>query len=432
MTIILDKIANNPKSGDQLILLPIKKKKPYFYIVIISAFLGAILLWLYAIGYESSIFDRKITGVPVTITGIDKLREKKQFMVYEDLNIDIAVTISGKRSLLNTIDAEDLIATVDVSNVEQPGENTLPIKITVPNGTGIREQTLTSVSLYLDEFIAKTIPVNVNYIDYVLPEGLKIGETEINPVVVTIDGPKNELDKINSAYVDLSLGEIKGSIAAYGPMVLKYDSGKPVTSKYVKLNKKDAYVSISVHKEKTVPIRVALTGGVFITDSAVITLSQKNITISGSIEIIDSISEVTINVNETAYDLKSTININKYFSTLLPAGVTTVNGEVRITADIKIPDITKKNFTIKADKIIVKQIDNSKIIPKNNITITVIGKRDVLKDLKIDEISASIDAASIYINAEDNEVANVDFIFADGINGVYIYGTYTINTFTQK
>ncbi|HAN21128.1 MAG: hypothetical protein A2Y15_02760 [Clostridiales bacterium GWF2_36_10] len=420
------------KSGEQLFLPPIKKKKPYYYIVIVSAFLGALILWFYVIGYDTAIFEREIPGVSVTITGIDKLRENKQFMITEDINIEISVTIAGKRSEINNLKAEDLTAMIDVSEVDKAGYNDIDINVTAPNGIGIKAQSLISVQLYLDEFILKTVPVSVITSDYILPEGLKIGQKDVNPVVVTVEGPKSEIDKINSAYVELSLGEVTGSITAYGPMFLKYDNGEPVTNKYVKLNKEDAYVYISVEKEKTVPVKIALTGGIFTSESAVITLSQEYITISGNINLIDSISQVTINLDETAYDLRDTIKETLFLRPLLPAGVEIVSGEVQITAEIKIPDITKKKFSVSVDEINVTQIDGANIIPTSGVTVTVVGNREILSGMMKDQITASIDAAGVFFDDDGNEVAYVDFTFADEIYGVYVYGEYTVRVDSQQ
>ncbi|PKM62482.1 MAG: hypothetical protein CVU97_05065, partial [Firmicutes bacterium HGW-Firmicutes-21] len=315
----MDKIIIGQKSGEQPVLPPVKKHA-YFYIVFISAFLGALLLWFYAIGYDSTIFERKITNVPVTVTGLEQLRANREFMLADELVLEITVTVSGKRSVIYGLGAKDLVAVVDVSAVEQAGNNTLPITVTAPNGIGIRDLSSASVILYLDNFITKTVPVNVIYTDYILPESLKLGETEVNPIVATIEGPAGELERINAAYVQLSLGVISGPIAAYNQLFLKYDDGALVDNKYIRLSSQEAYVYISVYKEKTVPVVVLLNGGVFTAESAVITLSRETITISGSIDLIDSIGQIVIEVDETAFDLGKTATVTRYFSSLLPAG----------------------------------------------------------------------------------------------------------------
>ncbi|MDD4165199.1 MAG: CdaR family protein [Eubacteriales bacterium] len=423
----MEKINANTKNSDQIVLPPMKKQHIYSYIVFIGAFLGAFLLWFYAIGYDSTIFERRITDVPVKITGVEALTSSKGFTVADELDITITVTVSGKRSIIYSIDSSSLTATVDISQVEQPGENTLPIKVTAPNGINVENQTSKEVILFIDEFITKTIAVKANYISYVLSEGLLLEDPEVNPAVVSVEGPKSELEKIDSAFVDLILGDITGPISAAGKIYLKNRDGVPVVNGYIKLNKNEAYVSIPVKKEKTVPVKVELTGGVFSTEDAVISLTQESVKIYGEIELIDSIEKIVIPIDERTFDFRNTIRVTKYMSSLLPAGVDNVNGDVSITAVIGIPGLTKKNIYIKAGDIAVLQLEgNPQVTVKSGITFCVIGFRDVIRELDSSDITASIDAAAVSVDSEGKKTAEIVFGFSDDITGVYVYGTYEV------
>lgn len=420
---------NNPKNSDQIMLPPMKKQHLYRYVVFIGAFLGAILLWFYAVGYDSTIFDRKITEVPVKITGVEALSSAKQFTVADELDITITVTVSGKRSAIYGIDADDLTAVVDVSKVEQAGENTLSITVTTPNGISVVDQTSDTVILYIDEFLTKTVAVKANCIDYVLSDGLILEDPEVNPAVVSIEGPKSLLDEIDTAYVDLTLGDVTSTLNASGNIYLKNIAGVIVENNYIHLSKNEAYVTVPVNKEKIVPVVVSLTGGVFPIEKAVVTLSQQSIKISGSVELIDSIEKIELLVDETTYDLRNPIKITKFVNTLLPTGVEIVSGDVSITAEIKVPDITKKNIFIKAEDVVITQVDGSPAVTvKTGITITVIGYRDTLSTLTVENVIATIDAATISISGEGAENAEISFRFSDGITGVYVFGTYTVET----
>ena len=427
----MKKADKKQKSGEQLLLPPVKKHA-YFYIVFVSAFLGALLLWLYAIGYDSTIFERKITNVPVTVTGIEQLRANRNFMLAEELDIEITVTVSGRRSVIYGINAADLTASVDVSGVDQAGESSFPITVSVPNGINVAGLSSGSVRLYLDEFITKTVPVNVLYTDYVLPSGLRLGEIEVNPVVAVLEGPAGELANINAAFVQLSLGEVTGSVAAYGPLFLRYENGTPVTNKYVRITTGDAYVFVSVYKEKTVPVVVSFTGGVFTSESASINLSRQTLTISGSIDLIDSINQITIEVDETLFDFGKTATVTRYFGALLPAGVSVESGDALVTAEITVPDITKRFFYIPASRISVIQADGESFVTaESGITVTVVGFRDVLAAMTVDNIITTINAQNIFANEEGRDVAYAAFTFTEDILGVYIFGEYTVNVSIQ-
>jgi len=424
---------NMPKTGEQLVLPPIKKKKPYYYLILVAAFVGAALLWLYAIGYDSTIFERTISNVPVKIVGAEELSANKRFSVADDLDMLISVTISGRRTVLNEIDAEDLEATVDVSQVQTAGEVTLPINVKTPNGTAVAEMKIKTVTLFIDEFLIKTVPVNAVYGSYTLTNGIKLGEANVNPVVIAVEGPATELNRISAAYVDVALGYVTAPISAYGPIYLKYDDGRIVTNKYVKLAANQAYVYIDVYKEKTVPIRVQFTGGVFPAESAVIQLSRETLTISGLIDLIDSIDQVTLKVDETSLNMAVKNTVTAYYSALLPAGVTNESGEALLTAEIRIPNVTTKYFFIPSSQISgIPDSSGTAVKTVEGVTVTIVGNRDTLKDMTVKNIIASVSADKVFKDEKGNEVAYVDFAFTEGIAGVYAYGSYTIKVATQE
>lgn len=423
---------NIPKIGEQIILPPIKKKKPYYYLIVVAAFLGAVLLWLYAIGYDSTIFERTISNVPVKIIGAEELSNKKKFSVADDLDMLISVTVSGRRTDLNELRQEDIEAIVDVSKVESAGEITLPIDVKTPNGITVAEMKVQSVTLFIDEFKIKTVPVNAVFGQYVLADGLKFGETNVNPIVIAIEGPATELNRISAAYVDVALGNVTSPVSAYGPIYLKYDDGGIVANKYIKLAENQAYVNIDVYKAKTVPIKVQFTGGVFAAENAVIKLSSETLTISGNIDLINSINQVTLKVDETKLNMAVKNTISEYYSSLLPAGVTYESDEPLLTAEIRVPDITTKYFFIPSAQIKGVSDSSGKTIKAGaGVTVTVVGNREVLKDMTVKNITASVSAENVFRDENNNEVAYVDFTF-DDITGVYAYGSYIIKVTTQE
>lgn len=423
---------NISKASEQIILPSIKKKKPYYYLIFVAAFVGAVLLWFYAIGYDSTIFEREINNIPVKIVGAEELSENKKFSVADELDMLISVTVSGRRTDLYELNDDDIEATVDVSQVETAGEATLPIQVKIPNGITVTEMKVQTVSLFIDEFLIKTVPVNAVYGNYVLSDGLKLGETNVNPVVVTIEGPATEINRISAAYVDVALGNISSPISAYGSIYLKYDDGSVVSNKYVKLAANQAYVYIDVYKEKTVPIKVQFIGGVFSVESAVIKLSRETLTISGSIDIVNSINQVTLKVDETGLNMAVKNTITEYYSSLLPAGVTNESGEALLTAEIKIPDITTKYFFIPSAQIKGVSDSSGKTVKAGaGVTVTVVGSRDVLKGMTVRNITASVSAENVFRDEKENEVAYVDFTFND-ITGVYVWGSYIIKVTTQE
>jgi hypothetical protein len=80
--------GNNSKHIEQLS----RTKK---IIVFAGAVLGAFLLWIYAIGYDSTLFESTYNGIPVTVEGEAKLAEQKGFTLAEGQNFS-SITVVAK------------------------------------------------------------------------------------------------------------------------------------------------------------------------------------------------------------------------------------------------------------------------------------------------------------------------------------------------
>ncbi len=400
------------------------QKNKYFYLVTISAFLGAILLWFYAIGYDSTIFERKINNVPVVVIGTQELHANTQYSLVDELNLQITVTVTGRRSIIYGLDADDLEATVDVSQINTAGEKVLPIAVKTPNGVGLKELSSDSVTVFLDNTLSKTIPIVVSFSDYVLADGLEIRETTVNPYSLTIDGPQSELDKIDNAYVTLSLGNINDSISAYGQITLKYRNGELVKNKYIRLSKQDVHVFIEVIKNKRLPIEVVFTGGAFDISDANITYSHSTIPISGTVSTIDGIDSFKIEIDETSYDFRDSITITTDLYQYFPQGIV-VEGDNMISATIKIPGVVLKSYDIPVSSIEVINRPEEFEFEDTKLTVKIMGLKKTLSDITAEDIFALLDAEQLQeINGKRE--GEVTVTIADYFYGSYIWGNYSV------
>ena len=127
--------------------------------IFVAALFGALLLWLYAIGYDTEIDEQTFAGIPVEIIGIHTngytVAEAESF----SLNVDVHA--SGTRSTLNALDAGDFSAYVDISTVDQPGLVTLPVTVVTPSGVTAANPSITNITLYVDVFTSRNIDVQI-------------------------------------------------------------------------------------------------------------------------------------------------------------------------------------------------------------------------------------------------------------------------------
>jgi hypothetical protein len=124
--------------------------------------------------------------------------------------------------------------------------------------------------------------------------------------------------------------------------------------------------------------------------------------------------------------------VTDYYSSLLPSGVTNESGDAMLTAEIRVPDLTTKYFFIPSAQIAGVPDSSGKTVKAGaGVTVTVVGSREVLKNMTVKNITASVSVENVFKDENDNEVAYVDFTFTNDITGVYVYGSYTIKVTTQ-
>ena len=98
-----------------------RKRKIFTFSI---ALFGALVLWMYAIGYDTEIDTRTYTGIVVEINGVNTngytVADGDSFALSVDIRLE------GTRRVLSDIKASDLSAYVDISSVSGPGLTTLP------------------------------------------------------------------------------------------------------------------------------------------------------------------------------------------------------------------------------------------------------------------------------------------------------------------
>ncbi len=402
----------------------------------IGSVIGALLLWIYAIGYDSTLFESTFDGVEVVIEGEDVLASEQGFTLADAQKFSsITVVAKGKRSELNELTSEDFRAVIDVSKVTSAGEQVLDIVVYSPNGIEIASQSSATASVYVDEFTQRNELLSVSVDtgkNYIMAEGITFVEAVANPLSVTVSGPASALGEIDGAYVSFDLDgiEIKDHIYGYGAIELRDKNGKPIDNPYVSISETTAYVSITVTKQKTVPVRVAFSGGVFSPSDASVTLSSESVTVSGRPEDVDPIDEFVLSIDETAIDGRATYDFP--VNALLPSGVSNESGTSKITVEVVLPTLASRRYIINPEKILFKNLPEGYTASvTNELTVAILGPREEFDVFDPEGISVSVDFNNVTVGADGSYVSKADVTLTSDSAGLYIQNngytvTYTI------
>lgn len=402
------------------------KRKIVSFFTVLLAVISAIVLWFFAIDYDSPDYSKTFTNIAVGVTGETELRQNLGYTLLEQPNLTVDVTITGKRTDVNKVRASDITAVIDLSSVAAAGENKFSVQITAPNGTAVVSQSVSEVRLYVDNFISRQLMVKVRNMSYVLAENLYIDTVNCSPAAITVWGPENELDKISAAYVDLELGELVNSVKASANVKLLDLNKQEINNSYIFVENSMVTTSVSVYVEKEIPVKVNLTGGILSSLTADIRCDIQSVLFRGTVEQMANVKEYVINIDETdtTFDSPIKLLINP------PAGVTNSGEDQYATVLISVPDIGKRDIVIPSKNVTFLNIPegyDAKAL--EDVIIQLRGLQDVLDTLTEEDISVTVDMSMLGELAEGSMTVPVTVTVSnENISGVFVYNRngYTV------
>lgn len=387
--------------------------------------LGALFLWIYAIGYDSTQFERTFNGIQVVFEGEEQLREEKGFTLpYQQETFSITIVAQGKRSELNALDASSFKAVIDISTAEEAGEQSFDIVVKAPNGITVSEQSVYTATVLVDEFTVRPQLLNVNpdksysttkYADDVIDH-----KCVINPKAVVVEGPKSMLDKIDEVYVEFDLeGDvISEDVKGWGPICLRDKNGTVITNPYIKLSETTAYFMIEVVKEKTVPVKYDFKGEIDFQPLQNITLSHDSITVQGPSSALNSFNEYVITIDEATIGTYTEID----HLVALPNQIIRAEGapsEIKVKVDLR-SDMATRSLRFAPNEIsVVGTPDNAVCNIKDNVYVTLVGFKDVVSLVKREDIKVALDFGTRVPNPDGSFKAEVIVTLDDSFKGVY-------------
>lgn len=374
-----------------------KNKQKHFglsdYVAFAIALVGAVLLWIYAIGFDSTVFTRTIGNVSVTVVGAEELAASNGFSLKEEVSFSITVDISGRRTDISGVKSSDLTAVVDISGVREAGYNTLPINVIAPNGITVSSQSETDAVLFLDRFISKSFAVKPEHTVSSFAANVRIKGETCNPSVVMVSGPQSVLETIDYVAARYSVGELSDNVTAYcSPEIVDHD-GKAINNPYVSIvDLNEILVELSVYKEKTVPVEVVFIGGRYSTSVATIEMSASSLKIKGGVSAVDALGKLTVPIDETQFG-DGVISTSVSVASILPDGFELCDGEPStIDLNITVPAISERTLTVDAENIVFTA-GGSQYVASSNVKLRIMGFTDEIQALEVGDLTVYVDAS---------------------------------------
>lgn len=403
-------------------------------ISLLVSFAIACGLWLFVVTNVSMEDDRTYYNVPVVLEGESILTDRN--LILTDIsNNTVSLHLSGTRSDLNLISSSGMSVRVDLSKIDEPGENiavnytpVYPSDVT-SSSVAVEKRSPDTLYVSVDYRRTKELPVVVKYTGTRSEDYLYDTENAVlDNTTVTAVGPAAAVDQMDHAEISIDLTGQTESISQSYRYTLCDENSSPVDAHDVTTNVEEVRVEVPIRRLTELTLGVNLTYGGGATESnTTVTVEPQTIQVSGGeaalAELGDTLTLGTVNLAE----LDKSSNEMSYPITL-PDGITNQTGVSEAKVTIAFTGLATKEFTVNTFREVNLAEGLEAEIISASLSVKVRGPISLLAALDADDLVAEVDLA----NAEVGTATyRAQIILPDNYSQAGALGSYTVSARVQ-
>ena len=329
----------------------------------IGSILFAALLWLLVTNINNPSMTHRYNDIPVTLINTEYLTgQGKTYEVLDNSDRINTVTITGPRTIVNSIRQGDILAVADMSRITT--DNTVPIQIS----SAQYNENLDSIKMSSEEVLLKveerksiSLPLKAST-SGPLQEGYIIGDVTTDQNLVRVSGPESLVSAIASAEVSVAVGGFTGDIGTNAEIKLYDADGKEVEKdSRLSLNINTVGVNVEILGTKAIPLIFSATGtpanGYRAT--GVVSSTPDSVLVAGKGNVLRNLSAIEIpdtevDITGASGDVTIDVDIRKYLPGNVELANEEFNGTVSVTAYVE-QEVTR-TITVSESSIVVQNL----------------------------------------------------------------------------
>lgn len=408
----------------------------------------AFALWLGIAMTENPIRQQTFNDLSATVTLEGTAAADLGLGIVSDISSQkFSVTVSGPNYLISSLKPDDFSLSVSTTSINTADEHTLDVQVST---------SITDPELKIKSVSPSTVTLKVDFIDTAIFEGEKfiakligvspsdglVAETpiisDLQQRAITVRGPRSTVEKIASVVAYKEVNETLSNSATFDANIVLYDNNEKIiyrytsdgtvydandnviTNSFLSLSFTSVKVTQPISKKKTVPCKAVFSNlpSTETAENIKYNLSNKNVTIIGTPEIVDKIEEITL----SPIDIREVSKASSSFEVapILPDGVRLFDNIQAIDVGIDVSKHVEKTFEIK--NIRCKGLsDELKAKTGKSISVKICGPQSVIKNIKASDLYAVLDLTD---KAAGEYAVDVD-IKSDVFDNFWQIGKYT-------
>jgi len=354
---------------------------------LLIAFVIAIILWISANGSSSDIIVEDIPNIPVNIINTQQLKENN--LMIEDLkNYYVNIKLKGTENNLRQINVDEIVAQIDVGNVDKSGTITPEISISgLSNSVIIETLKPSTISLDIVNINERQYSVNIE------TKGQPANDQEVISTQcdtkVALVGSANNLARVDQV---VAVAEVNGMLSdsTLTAEVRALDSDGNIVNN-ISYSPSEVSIDVLLGLTKEVAIKAPATlgdpkDGYKVTS---ITVNPTTKTVGAKSDQFDTISDLSIDAISV---LGESSSFTREVELKLPDGVYFPDNNDRVEVTVNIEAVKEKTYEVTkiSSKNLAEGFTAAKI-ENTTVKVTLKGTQEELDEITAEDIELSVD-----------------------------------------
>ena len=403
------------------------------FLIILSLVISTIT-WVYMSMGTTNDTSVTISNIPIQIELPDQL-VNNGLQVFSDTEQTATVTVTGSRAVLGSISTKDITVTAATNGIDSAGTYQISLSAVKTNPSAnfqiISTVTPSNVNVIVDYLRETSFPIQENVV-YKVADGY-YASTSLASKNITVSGPQTEIAKIAKVSASAELdGILDDSTSATADILLYDKSGNRISTDLLKMEFGTVEASISVLPEKTVKVVPEFMNkpeGLNLGDD-MLSVEPSEILLAGPKKVLDNTKSIKLESIDFA-----TLSNKRYEYNAqginIPTDCKNISNSTAAKVVLDLSSLSKKTYTVDSFKVSGLSSEYKADVTQTNMSVTVIGSKKELENLKSSDIECIIDTSD-----QSGTVGSVQMPVTFKLKGTstcWVSGSYKANiTISEK
>lgn len=403
------------------------------FLIILSLVISSIT-WVYMSMGTTNDTSVTISNIPIQIELPDQL-VNNGLQVFSDTEQTATVTVTGSRAVLGSISTKDITVTAATNGIDSAGTYQISLSAVKTNPSAnfqiISTVTPSNVNVIVDYLRETSFPIQENVV-YKVADGY-YASTSLASKNITVSGPQTEIAKIAKVSASAELdGILDDSTSATADILLYDKSGNRISTDLLKMEFGTVEASISVLPEKTVKVVPEFMNkpeGLNLGDD-MLSVEPSEILLAGPKKVLDNTKSIKLESIDFATLSNKRYEYNDQ-GINIPTDCKNISNSTAAKVVLDLSSLSKKTYTVDSFKVSGLSSEYKADVTQTNMSVTVIGSKKELENLKSSDIECIIDTSD-----QSGTVGSVQMPVTFKLKGTstcWVSGSYKANiTISEK